>query len=184
MWKLFSASITVAMLAFAWPAEEAKADAYGCEDSAKYCFVAEYCKDDTNRKTCGSIAYINKGGYAVNPVILETLSSQPSDKATISPACKNIDMKSTADVDLGQYLQFIVPGECALKLKIKILAGTNKDRNLFLTPGCVIEAKTDGTTLQNEWHISTSWAPSAKNAGYSGTVQDGQGNKCGNLNKM
>ncbi len=185
MWKLISSVAGLgALIAVAWPAPHAAAGAYGCLNGAKYCIVADYCK--TKDAYCGGIVYLNKGGYVANPVQVDALSSQPSG-ATINPACSSIGgtaFKITADTDLGQYEQFVLPADCAYKLKINIKAGNKKDRDLFLTPGCGIEAKTDGTTLSNQWHVSVQWSDAAKKKGASGPVVDGAGNKCGNLSKM
>jgi hypothetical protein len=181
MWKLLGFSFALAMLAVAWPTSDAKAAAYGCKNDAKACYVSDYCT--TSDAICGGIGYINEGGYVVSPVKLWAKDSQPSG-ATINPKCAGVNFVFNADVDLGQGLQFIVPTNCALKLKINIKAGRTKSRDLFLTPGCAIKLSTDGTTLQNDWHMKVSWSDQAKKQGKSGTVQDPEGNKCGRLSKM
>jgi hypothetical protein len=177
MWKVLRFSFALGMLAIALPAN---ANAASCPESSKGCYISSYCNQAN--ALCGAIAYINKGGYVVNPTRLEAVSSQPN--APINPKCSGVKFKEDNDMALGQYVTFIVPANCGLRLRIDIVAGKNKDRKLFLTPGCVIKASTAGTTLSNSWSIDVSWSDQAKQAGKSGTVQDQAGNKCGNLEQM
>ncbi len=164
-------------------AANAAAASYGCKSDAKYCLVSDSCK--SSDRVCGSITYANKGGYVVSPVKLSAKDSQPTGRATIHPSCSGVNFSSGADYDVGQYIQFIVPADCAYKLKINIKAGSKKSRDLFLTPGCVIKTSTDGTTMSNKWHMTTSWSQEAKDKGLSGGVQaDSQGNVCGRLSNM
>jgi hypothetical protein len=179
MRTLIAPAVTLALLAIAWPGAEASAGQYGCKSAAKYCFVSDACKQ--SNPACGSIVYANKGGYSVGTTRVEAQSGQPTDKAQIHPDCSGTSWVSNADLAIGQYDQFIVPADCAYKLKINIVAGRTKHRDLFLTPGCVIETSTDGTTMQNEWHMKVYWAPKLNK---SGTPTDAAGNKCGKEGKM
>lgn len=185
MWKLFSMAIAAGMISLTWSADEAEA-ASGCYSSdaqkAQACYITDSCEKE--QAACGAIAYANAGGYVVNPIEIHERDNQPNNKADISKLCSGINFKHKKDVQVGKYILFIVPGECAYKLKIQIALGKSKDRDLFLVPGCAIEAKTDGTTLSNEWHVNASWTDAAKQAGQSGTVQDSEGNRCGNEGKM
>ena len=132
---------------------------------------------------CGVIVYGNAGGYVVDNVHMQAKGSQPSGVQT-HPACSGVDTAFKDSLNLGQYDTFVLPANCAYKLKINIAAGNKKDHDLFLTPGCQIETKTDGTTLSNKWHMSVKWTDKAKQAGASGTVQDKDGHKCGKLGKI
>jgi hypothetical protein len=186
MWKLFGAAVIASICVLAGPNDEAAAGDACIETSegreAQACYSTTSC--ETNQAACGAVVYANAGGYVVNPVEIYERDNQPSDKATISSLCNGIKFNHKKDVQIGRYIMFVVPGECAYKLKIQIALGKSKDRDLFLTPGCAIEAKTDGTTLNNEWHVKASWTDAAKQKGASGTVQDADGNKCGNEGKM
>lgn len=135
--------------------------------------------DCDGTKPCGAIVYANKGGYVVKSVHLTSRSTQPDTGAS----CSGIDVKIGQDLIFGEYHQYVVPASCAYKLKINIAAGPKKDRNLFLTPACVIEAKTDGTTSSNEWHVSYSWIKGKKPDGAPSKPIDAHGHKCGNLSK-
>ena len=174
-----------------------------CSSKVKGCIVMPGCETSKSSSGyCGAIVYINKGGYVVKSTLLHSRSSQPigqpvlmnaaeiqaaSDPSSVKKVysdCSDISEKFGSDVALGQAVQFIAPGECAYDLEIKIQSGDNKSRNLFLVPGCVIEASTDGTTTSNEWHQKEYWSSQAKKAGASGSVQDPLGNKCGRQSKM
>jgi hypothetical protein len=136
-----------------------------------------------SQPNCGVIVYGNAGGYDVDPVELKAKRTQPSG-VQANPACAGIDVKFKNGLALGQYDTFVVPTPCAYHLEIQITAGKNKDRDLYLTRGCQIETKTDGTTLQNDWHVSVGWTKKAKDQGMSGPPQDATGNKCGTLGNM
>lgn len=134
---------------------------------------------------CGGIGYGNDGAYIVNKVEILVKDTQPSG-VTLHPECKStIDVKYTNNLTVGQCDKFTLPADCTYKLKINIEGGPSKDRSLFLTPGCAIATKTDGTTISNDWHVSESWASDdAKNKVYpNGDApshpDDGHGNKCG-----
>jgi hypothetical protein len=112
---------------------------------------------DSESGPCGVIVYVNEGGYVVNPTHLYALSSQPATPF-LSKNCKTtLDYSFNMDVDVGQYITYILPADCKYELKINIVAGSNKSRTWLLTPGCQITAKTDGTTLSNKWHVSEKW---------------------------
>jgi len=132
---------------------------------------------------CGAIIYGNAGGYTVDSVHVQAKGTQPSG-VQVHPQCAGVDTAFKDSLNVGQYDLFILPANCAYHLKIKIVAGNKKDRNLFLTPGCQIETKTDGTTTINEWHMNVKWTDKAKQQGMSGTVQDKDGHKCGKLGKI
>lgn len=133
---------------------------------------------------CGAVAYVNEGGYVVNPTKVDAKDSQPSGVQELSASCAGADEKYDADIDLGQYVVFVMPADCAYELKINIEAGNNKSRNIFLTPGCEYIAKTDGTTMSNDWHISVKWIDGKQPAGAPDHPTDKEGNKCGELGDM
>lgn len=132
---------------------------------------------------CGAIVYGNAGGYVVKNEAIEAESKQPSG-VTLHPKCSGTKVRFAFDTSLGQYNTAVLPANCAYKLKINIAGGRKKTRDLYLTPGCLIEMKTDGTTLQNEWHMKVMWIKGKKPANGPKTPMDGQGNKCGLLKKM
>ncbi|MBI1181603.1 MAG: hypothetical protein GC201_13710 [Alphaproteobacteria bacterium] len=116
---------------------------------------------------CGAIVYANKGGYYVKPVAVEARGSnnQETKDPTYNKACadyKRSFRNEPTGLQAGEYVTFIVPASCAYKLSIDIVAGRSKDRDLWLTPGCVIETSTDGTTTSNEWHMKTYYSDKAK----------------------
>lgn len=98
---------------------------------------------------CGVIVMGNAGSFTLNWVALNAHSSQPSPATHKS--CKGFDHKLSADVPQGNYDTFVVPASCSYKLKTDIKSGPSKDMNLFLTPGCKIVAKVDGTLASNSW---------------------------------
>lgn len=139
---------------------------------------------------CGGIGYGNAGAYIVNKVEILVKDTQPSG-VPLHPECTTaIDVKYTNHLTVGQCDKFSLPANCTYKLKINIEDGTSKDRSLFLTPGCVIATKTDGTTTSNKWHVSESWASDdAKKAVYPdggapSHPDDGHGHKCGEEGDM
>ena len=152
----------------------------------KSSYTHSYCN---GKRPCGAIVYGNAGGYVVTSVVLKSKSDQPDagtptqDHPDTGSPCSGIDVKFDSDTSLGQYDQFVVPASCAYNLKINIVAGPKKDRNLFLTPACVIKTKTDGTTTSNEWHVSASWIKGKKPEGASSHPLDSHGHKCGRLKK-
>ena len=153
----------------------------------KSAYTHPKCSDGT--ALCGGIVYANAGGYVVTSVVLKSKSDQPDagtptqDHPDTGAPCSGIDVKFDSDTNINQYDLYTVPASCAYNLKINIVAGPKKDRNLLLTPGCVITTKTDGTTTSNKWHVSVKWSDEAKKQGKSGTVADSHGHKCGKLSK-
>ena len=146
--------------------------------------------DSNPNPACGAIVYANGGAYIVNPVRIKAKTDQPSGP-TINGACLGVDYKYTKDILVGQYVTFVVPADCAFRLAIVIVAGTKKDKNLFLVPGCQIVAETVGTTLNNKWkNLQVDWTKKAKeNAKEKGVTlpeppQDNAGYKCGSLGKI
>lgn len=179
------------LLAISVPQTGASADSR-CSSKAKSCIVMKGCEtSNPSSNYCGSIVYINKGGYVVNPVKLQARSSQPisqpvtmSESPKVESDCRNISAKIGNDIAIDQAAQFIAPGECAYELEINIKGGNNKDRHLFLVPGCVIEMSTAGTTTSNSWKEKVYWSSQAKSAGKSGKVEDPAGNDCGRQSNM
>ena len=174
-----------------------------CSSKVKACYVMSGCeKSKSSSNYCGAIVYINKGGYVVSPAKLKSRGTQPIDQPVLMNAaeiqaadnpskvkkvysdCRDISEKYSADLRLGEAVQFIAPGECAYNIDINIKAGNKKDRHMFLVPGCVIEMSTDGTTHSNDWKQKVYWSSQAKKAGASGKVKDPLGNNCGRQNKM
>jgi len=152
-------------------------------------YTADYCNDDGAK--CGAIIYGVAGGYAVKKVRVHARSEQPSGVMT-NPKCAGFDEKFTDSLNINQYDLFVVPAPCAYDIEIQIAGGKSKSRNQYLTVGCQIETKTDGTTLQNEWHQSSSWTKKALDAKLPEQMgltkndppQDAQGNHCGRQSKM
>lgn len=137
--------------------------------------------EDTATAMCGVIVYAVAGAYTVDWVQLKAKGSQP-DSTDTHPACKGVERKLDRDTPAGNYDTFIVPASCAYAIDIQILTGKRKDINLFLTPGCQIIAKTDGTTQSNQWNtleISTLSDQAPTNA--NGKPIDRSGHKCGKL---
>jgi len=138
-------------------------------------YTDSYCKNAG--ALCGAIAYANGGGYVVSWVQVKAKSTQPGNKS-INSACASVSKKFDSNVELNEYDTFIVPANCLYKLKINIASGPKKDRDIFLTPGCVAQTWTKGTTGSNSWHYSVNWSDQAKQNGASGDPKDSQGNPC------
>ncbi len=138
-------------------------------------YTDSYCKQ--TGALCGAIAYANGGGYVVSWVEVKAKSTQPSSKP-VNGVCPGLSKKFDSNVQLNEYDTFIVPANCLYKLKINIASGPKKDRDIFLTPGCVAQTWTKGTTGSNSWHHDISWSDQAKQNGASGDPQDSFGNKC------
>ncbi len=141
---------------------------------------------------CGVIVYVNKGGYAVRNIEVAARGSshQPTKDPAFNADCMGVEKKLSAEITIGQYDQFVVPASCAYKLSINISGGPKKDKNLWLTPACVIEASTDGTVTSNSWNkIKTSYAPGVKDAARAAgqslpkDPEDSEGHKCGEQSK-
>ncbi|MBZ6378585.1 hypothetical protein B5C34_12140 [Pacificimonas flava] len=127
---------------------------------------------------CGVLVYANAGGYTVTSVSVKAKSSQPFSTPPTHAACAAVNRKLKADVKLNTYDTFVLPADCAYKLQINISGGPKKDRDVFLTPGCLVQAYTDGTTLQNEWHKKIKWMKGSKPEGGDDSPDDPLGNKC------
>lgn len=97
---------------------------------------------------CGGVAYANAGGYVVNWVRLSAKGSgdQPTGANT---ACRDFEKKLAANVQLGEFVQFTVPASCKYQIKIDIKSGDKKDKDLTLTPGCILVTQSAGTTTVN-----------------------------------
>lgn len=128
---------------------------------------------------CGVIIYaVASGGYTVDWARVHARSDQP-DSTETHPSCAAVDKKISDDIPSGNYDTFVLPASCAYKLEIKILAGNSKDKNLFLTPGCQIIAKTDGTVTSNDWKTLEISTLSNQVPTSGGKPVDRSGHKCG-----
>lgn len=138
-------------------------------------YTASYC--ESSGATCGVIVMGNAGVYTLDWVSVDAHSSQPANAPS---ACSSINKKLTTDVPAANYDTFVVPASCSYKLKLKILGGNSKDKNLYLTPGCQIIAKVDGTVGSNDWKtLEISTLSSAVPTNSDGKPIDALGNKCG-----
>ncbi len=137
-------------------------------------YTHSYCK--TDGAYCGVIAYANGGGYTVKSVDVHAKSSQVM--VPLNPYCEGVEKKFTSNLLLNQYDTFIVPANCTYKLKINIQSGPKKDRDIYLTPGCLAQTWTTGTTVSNSWKKDISWVEGAKPDGAGKTPTDGYGNTC------
>lgn len=97
---------------------------------------------------CGGVAYANAGGYVVNWVRLSAKGSgdQPAGS---NNDCRDFEKKLSANVQLGEFVQFTVPASCKYQIKIDIKSGDKKDKDLTLTPGCILVTESAGTTTVN-----------------------------------
>lgn len=150
------------------------ADAASSEESR---YVHASC--ESADAVCGVVVYAVAGAYTAASVQLKAKSTQP-DSPAIHPSCPDINKKFTRDTPAGNYDTFIVPASCAYKLKVSIKSGNSKDKNLYLTPGCQIIAKTDGTVTSNSWKtLEISTLSDAVPTNSSGKPIDPAGYKCG-----
>lgn len=150
--------------AYAASSEEARYTHPACESADAVCGVVIYAVATTSYY----------GAWAR----VHARSDQP-DSTDTHPSCAGVDKKIDQNIAPTNYDTFVLPASCAYKLEIKIEGGNKKDMNLFLTPGCQIIAKTDGTAISNSWktlEISTlsSQVPTA-----NGKPVDRSGHKCG-----
>lgn len=168
MSALLGASLTTSVLiapASAASSEEKRYTHSACEDSST--------------AVCGVIVYaVATSSYYADYAEVKAHSSQP-DSGTIHPKCSGVNKKLDVNIPPGNYDTFVLPASCSYKLKIKIKSGNAKDMNLFLTPGCKIVTKTDGTTSSNSWKSNeVTWI---ENSMGTGTPYDAAGYKCGKL---
>ena len=130
---------------------------------------------------CGVVVMGNAGSYTLDWVALNAHTAQ-SDSGTTHESCAGFDEKLTRDVPAANYDTFVVPASCSYKLKLKILSGNSKDKNIYLTPGCQIIAKVDGTVSSNSWKsLDVSTLSSQVPTNSDGKPIDAAGNKCGKL---
>lgn len=128
---------------------------------------------------CGVIVYaVATGGYYGAWARVHARSDQP-DSTDTHPSCAGVDKKLDSNIAPGNYDTFVVPASCAYKLEIKIEGGNKKDLNLFLTPGCQIIAKTDGTVMSNSWKTLEISTLSSQVPTSGGKPVDRSGHKCG-----
>ena len=107
-------------------------------------YTASYCEGEN--AACGGIGYGNGGGYTVNWVRLTARSDQQSG---YNKACDGLEKKFSSNLDINEAVQFEVPADCYYKIKIDIKSGESKDRNLVLTPGCILKLYSEGTTYND-----------------------------------
>lgn len=136
--------------------------------------------EDTSKAICGVIVYAVAGAYTVDWVKLSAKGSQP-DSTDTHPSCVGVEKKFDRNTPAGNYDTFVVPASCAYAIDIKILSGNKKDRNVFLTPGCQIIAKTDGTVTSNSWKSLELSTLSEQVPTSGSTPIDRSGHKCGKL---
>ncbi len=128
---------------------------------------------------CGVIVYaVATTSYYVAWAKVHARSDQP-DSTDTHPSCAGVNKKIDQNIAPTNYDTFVLPASCAYKLEIKIEAGNNKDMNLFLTPGCQIIAKTDGTVTSNSWKTLEISTLSSQVPTVSGKPVDRSGHKCG-----
>jgi len=128
---------------------------------------------------CGVIVMGNAGSYTLSSVQLKAHTAQ-YDNA--HPSCASINKKLTRDVPAGNYDVFTVPASCSYKLKVSIKSGNSKDKNIYLTPGCKIIAKVDGTVTSNSWKtLEISALADQVPTNSDGKPIDSNGYKCGKL---
>lgn len=146
-------------------------------------YTFEYCYDAD--ALCGVVVYVNEGAYVVSSVHLSAKDADDEpDGATINPACDGISKNMSDDLDVDQSVSFTAPASCGYKIKIEIEAGNGKDKNVYLTPGCIAEMSTDGTTLNNDWSkVKTSTMSDSVTVNDDGTPVDADGYPCGKLKK-
>jgi len=128
---------------------------------------------------CGVIIYaVATTSYYGAWARVHARSDQP-DSTDTHPSCAKVDKKLDQNIAPTNYDTFVLPASCAYKLEIKIDAGNSKDMNLFLTPGCQIIAKTDGTVTSNSWKTLEISTLSNQVQTSGGKPVDRSGHKCG-----
>ena len=142
---------------------------------------AEYVHPDCEGKNavCGAIVMANGGAFTLASVKVKARGSQPSQPG-IHSSCADVNKKLTKDVPAGNYDVFKVPASCAYELSISIKSANSKDMNVFLTPGCVLQATVSGTASSNQWKtLELSTANNQVPTNSSGKPIDPGGHKCG-----
>jgi hypothetical protein len=126
-----------------------------------------YCEETAAR--CGTVVFENAGAYVVKSTHLT--GSAPSS----GTEQKHCDVSHDIDQDLseGEAGSFIVPTECNYKLKINILDGPKKDKNMFLVTGCKLTWEAKGDVVSNKLKLKD----------VSGTKEDSDNRKCGKGNQ-
>ena len=128
---------------------------------------------------CGVIIYaVATTSYYGAWAKVHARSDQP-DSAETHPSCAAVSKKIDQNIAPTNYDTFVLPASCAYKLEIKIEAGNKKDMNLFLTPGCQIIAKTDGTVSSNSWKTLEISTLSGQVPTANCKPVDRSGHKCG-----
>ena len=77
------------------------------------------------------------------------LTARSDQQSGYNKACDGLEKKFKTNLEIKEYVQFQVPADCYYKIKIDIKSGESKDRNLVLTPGCILKLYSEGTTTSN-----------------------------------
>jgi hypothetical protein len=151
--------------------------------SEKGRYTEGVCAEGTGNPFCGAVALVDAGVYTVTATHLHALSPQGSDY-TAATGCSGAGRDYSNDLPSGSWYTFIVPANCAYKAKMNIKDGPTKDKDLFLTPGCLIQMRVTGSLFSNDFKVEkVSWTDAAKTAGKSGPVVNAAGQKCGLYSK-
>lgn len=129
---------------------------------------------------CGAVVIINAGVYTITKTHLHHLSGGQGSDYTAAPGCTDTDKEFSNDLPAGNYYTFVVPADCGYTAKVNIKDGPKKDKNILLTPGCLLKVEATGTLFSNKFKVQKAeWTDAAKQAGRSGPVVDAAGRKCG-----
>ena len=144
-------------------------------ETARYTHPA--CEDAN--AVCGVVVYaVATTSYYGAWARVHSRSSQP-DSTDTHPKCAGINKKLDKNIPPANYDTFVLPASCAYKLEIKIEGGNQKDKNLFLTPGCKLITKTDGTAVSNSWQKLEVSPMNSQVPTKNGVPIDRSGHKCG-----
>lgn len=128
---------------------------------------------------CGVIVMGNGGSFTLDWVSVRARGDQPGGDSVTAPSCPGLEKKIKDDVPSGNYDTFVIPASCAYELKIKILGANNKNQYFYLTPGCQIVAKVQGSAANNSWKGNKVSALSSQVPTVDGKPVDSKGYKCG-----
>ena len=77
------------------------------------------------------------------------VTARGDQSANWNRECDGLEKTMSGNLDIGEYHAFTVPATCKYKIKIDIKSGEKKDRNLTVTPGCILVTKSAGTTTMD-----------------------------------
>lgn len=158
-------------------------------DNGEYT-VSEYCLEQ--KANCGIIHFSIHDGTDLKVKSELTgldADSQPSgwnqsrelySPSGSPPLCTSMDQKTDYEMISNDAVDYVVPAPCAFRLHIKM--GNKKHRTLYVTKGCRLELNLHGS-MDNGGTFSDPVMTNIPEMTPNGTMEDSQGNPCGQIDE-